>query len=107
MTVRDIYSSDILLVGKKCENILIHVISYKMGLWIQNHCGLSLINGLSSIDGFIKIYDGIRYLVLFGYWYYDEIFDNLKYPISEKSQIADNINYNLEESKMIHIILYP
>ena len=24
-----------------------------------------------KIDGFIKIYDGIRYLVLFVYWWYD------------------------------------
>ena len=32
-----------------------------------------------KIDGFIKIYNGTRYLVLFGYWWYDKIFDNSKY----------------------------
>ena len=37
-----------------------------------------------KIDGFIKIYDGIRYLVLFGYWWYHKIFDNIKYLISKK-----------------------
>ena len=33
-----------------------------------------------KIDGFIKIYDGIRYLVLLGHSWYDEICDdNNKY----------------------------
>ena len=30
-----------------------------------------------KIYGFIKIYNGIRYLVLIGYWWYDNIFDNI------------------------------
>ena len=41
-----------------------------------------------KIDGFIKIYDGIRYLELFGYWKCDEIFGNIKYGISEDSGIT-------------------
>ena len=41
-----------------------------------------------KIDGFIKIYDGIRYLELFGYWKCDEIFGNIKYGISEESGIT-------------------
>ena len=47
-----------------------------------------------KIDGFIKIYDGIRDLVLFGYFLYDEIFNRIRYLISEKSGIKDSINYN-------------
>ena len=38
-----------------------------------------------EVDGFIKIYDGIRYLALFDYGWFDKI---------------------LEESELIHIILY-
>ena len=29
-----------------------------------------------KIDGFIKICNGIRYLILFSYWWYDKIFYN-------------------------------
>ena len=47
-----------------------------------------------KLDGYIKIYNGIRYLVLFGSWWYDKSFDNIKYLMSEKSGIADSINRN-------------
>ena len=45
-------------------------------------------------DGFIKIYDGIRYLVLFNHRLYDKIFDRIKYLISEKCGITESINHN-------------
>ena len=47
-----------------------------------------------KIDGFIKIYDGIKYLILLGHSWYDETYDSIKYLISEKSGITDNINHN-------------
>ena len=47
-----------------------------------------------KIDGFIKIYDGIRYLVILGHSCFEEIFDRIKYLISEKSGITDSINHN-------------
>ena len=47
-----------------------------------------------KIDGFIKIYNRTRYLVLFGYWWYDKIFDNIEYLINQKSGITDSINHN-------------
>ena len=34
-----------------------------------------------EIDGFIKIDDGISYLILFGHWWYDELCDKIKYLI--------------------------
>ena len=37
-----------------------------------------------EIDGFIKIYDGTRYLVLFSKSWYDKICDRIKYLISKK-----------------------
>ena len=37
-----------------------------------------------EIDRFIKISDGIRYLVLLGHVWYDEICDRIRYFISEK-----------------------
>ena len=47
-----------------------------------------------EIDGFIKINDGIRYLVLFGPGRYDAIYNKIRYLISEKSGITDSINHN-------------
>ena len=55
-----------------------------------------------EIDGFIKIFHGIRYLVLFSYSY-DEICNRIKYLISEKRGIADSINYKFVK---IRIDLY-
>ena len=45
-----------------------------------------------KMDGFIKIYNGIKYLVLLEY---NESYDWLKYLISEKNNITDSINHNL------------
>ena len=45
---------------------------------------------LYKIDGFIKIYNGTRYLVLFG----PEIYDKIRYLISEKSGITYSISHN-------------
>ena len=47
-----------------------------------------------KIDGFIKIYDGIRYLVILDRNWLDKICDSVKYLISEKGGITDIINHN-------------
>ena len=47
-----------------------------------------------KIDGFIKIHNKIRYLVLFDYSCCDKIYDKIKDFISEKSGITDSINHN-------------
>ena len=61
----------------------------KLLLWLNTIVRIRF----NKIDGFIEIYDGIRYLVLFSYMY-DEICNRVKYLISEKSCITDSINYN-------------
>ena len=48
----------------------------------------------NEIDGLIKIYDGIRYLVLFGGSFQNEIFDRIQYLIGKKSGITDSIKHN-------------
>ena len=35
-------------------------------------------------DGFIKVYNGIRYLVLFGPGWYDVIYNRIRYLISKR-----------------------
>ena len=44
-----------------------------------------------KIDAFIKIYGGIRYLVLSEY---NEVYDKIKYLIREKNGFTDNTDHN-------------
>ena len=48
-----------------------------------------------EIDGFIKIYHGMRYLVLFSNSLYDKICDRPKYLRSKENGITDSINHQL------------
>ena len=52
------------------------------------------------MDGFIKIRDRIRRLVLFNYSHCDKICDKIKYLIREKSGIADSITHNFARVKI-------
>ena len=52
------------------ENILIYVISYNIRF--------------DEIDGFIKIYDGSRYLVLFDHGWFHRICNRIKYSYKQK-----------------------
>ena len=40
----------------------------------------------NEMDALIKIYDGIRYLVLFDPGWYDAIYDRIRYLINEKKR---------------------
>ena len=65
------------------ENILICDISYKTFMGVNaSHIRYN------KVDGFIKIYDGTRYLVLFGPERYDAIYDRIACLISEKCGIT-------------------
>ena len=61
MTVEDIYFSEMFLAEKKFENILAYDVSYKTFMGSK-----PLRVRFDKIDGFIKIYSGIRNSVLFG-----------------------------------------
>ena len=54
----------------------------------------------NKIDGFIKIYDGTRYMVLFGPERYDEIYNWIKYIIREKRGVAYIISHNFTKTKV-------
>ena len=47
---------------------------------------LPLRSSFNEIDVYIKIFDGIRYSVLFDPGSYDEIYDRIKYLISKKKK---------------------
>ena len=52
---------------------------------------------LDRIDGLLKIYDGTRYLVLFGSERYDAIYNNIRCLIREKNSITYSISHNFQE----------
>ena len=49
---------------------------------------------LDKLDGFIKVHDKIRYLVLFDYNNCDEVCDKIKCLVSEKRGITDSVDHN-------------
>ena len=54
----------------------------------------------NKIDGFIRAYDGTRYLVLFRSEKYDSIYNRIRYIISVKSGITYIISHNHEKTKV-------
>ena len=54
----------------------------------------------NKIDGFIRVYDGITYLVLFRSETYDSIFNRIRYLISIKRSNAYVISHNYAKIKV-------
>ena len=59
---------------KPYKNILIYDISYKNFI-VPKHLRVRF----DKIDGFIRIYDGTRYLTLFGFESFDDLFKKIRY----------------------------
>ena len=66
MKARDIYSKNILLDEKIYKNILIYDISHKTFMGSKDY-------------GFIRLYDGIRYLKILDHSWFDGTCDSIKY----------------------------
>ena len=87
------------------DNILIDEKSYKYVL-VYNITYRTLIGdkrlhiGFDKIDGFIRVYDGTRYLVLFGGEKYDFIYNKIRYLIGVKSGITYVISNNYARIKV-------
>ena len=86
------------LYKEKYENTLIHDFSYQTSSGAK-----SLRIRYDEIDGFIKFHNGIRYLVLFDFGWFDKICDRIKYLIMVLQIVLIIIS---KESELIHIILY-
>ena len=59
-----------------------------------------------EIDGFIRIYDGTRYLTLFGPEKYDVIYNRIRYLMSQKSGITYTFSHYIVKIKLILVVLY-
>ena len=53
-----------------------------------------------KVDGFIKVYDGTRYLVLFGPEKYEAIYNRIRYFISQKNSITFDFSHNYTRIKI-------
>ena len=63
---------------------------------VQNLCELDSI----KTDGFIRIYDGSKYLVLLGPEIYDAIYNRIRYHISIKHGITDVFSHYYAKIKV-------
>ena len=91
----DFNLDNILIEEKAYENILVYNISYK------NLIAKLLRIRFDKIDGFIKIYDGTRYLVLFASQKKnDSIYSRIRYLTSVKSGITYIILHNYAKIKV-------
>ena len=97
MKVIDIDFSDILLIEKSYESAFIYGISYKTFMGAK-----PLYIWFEKINGFSKIYDGIRYLTLFAPERY-AIYDRKYHTITEKSGIKYSINHNFARVRRIDL----
>ena len=85
---------------KVYENFLIYDTTYKTLL--QN---LGILN-LFEVDRFIRVYDGIRCLTLFGSEKYGAIYNRIIDLISQESGITYVFCHNHAKIKVDHVILY-
>ena len=61
---------------------------------------------LDELDEFIKVYDGIKYLLLFPVGFYDRIYDRSKYLLSKKVVWQIVLIITFAKSEFIHIVIY-
>ena len=100
--LEDFDFNNILIDEKSHENILNCDISY-----ITFIVPKLLRIRFDKIDGFIRNYDGTRYLTLLGSEKYDAIYNRIKYLLSLKSGITTICFTILRKSKLIPMILGP
>ena len=58
-------------------------------------------NRFNKVVEFIRIYDGTRYLVLFGPEKYNAIYNRTGYLINQNSNIMYNFSYNYAKIKIL------
>ena len=80
------YDFDDVVKREKLENTI--ATNYNVILFYYNIITFHIKLRFDKIDRFIRIYDGTRYLVLFGSENYGAIYKGIRYLISLKSSIT-------------------
>ena len=96
--IKDFNFDNFFLDEKSYENILIYDISYKTLIGAK-----PLLVRFNKIERFIRVYDGTRYLVLFGGEKYDFIYNRIRYLLGVVWRMFFLII--AQKLKLIHIIL--
>ena len=100
--IEDYNFDNILIDEKPYENISVYNISYKTLIGAK-----PLRIRSDKVKGFIRVYDGTKYLVLFSSEKYDAIYSRIRCLASQESVTTYDICRNYQkESKLISIILY-
>ena len=89
------FDLDIFIDKKSYENILIYDILHKTLIDPK-----PLHIRFDKIDGFIRIYEGTRYLTLVGSEKYDAIYNRIRYLLSLKSSITYIFSHNFAKIKI-------
>ena len=95
MKIKDLDFNNILINGNSCENVLVYDISHKTLIGAK-----PLRIRFRKVNGPIRVYNGTRYLVLFGDEKYHFIYNRIRYLIGVKSGLI------MQKSKLIHTVLY-
>ena len=80
---------------KSYENILIYDISYRTLIGAKPWRIM-----FDKVEGFIRVYDGATYLILFGPEKYDAIYNRIRYLISQKRSITYVFSHNYAKIKI-------
>ena len=91
----DFNLDNILIKKKRYKNILVYNISYKTLIDAK-----PLPVRFNKINRFIKVYDGVRCLLLSGTENYDLIYNRIRYLIGLKSGIKYVFSHNYAEIKV-------
>ena len=87
----DINYSNILLEKSYLKTFQFMTFCIKLQ-WVQNHC---VLDSFDKIDGFIMFLDDkIKHVVLFDWGLFNKIYNKIKYLMSKKRGIVNNINHN-------------
>ena len=92
---RRFYFDNILINEKSYKNILVYNISYKNLIGTKPFC-----IRFDKVDVFIRIFDGTRYLALFGGEKNDFIYNRIRYLIELKSSINYAISHYYAKIKV-------
>ena len=93
--LEDFEFRNILLDEKSYENILIYELLYKTLFGAK-----PLHIMLDKVNGFIRDYDGAKYLISFCLEKYDSINDRIRYLIGLKIGVKDVFSYNFGKLKI-------
>ena len=84
-----------MLDEKSHKRILVYDILHKT--WVS---AKALLIGFDNVDGFIRVFYGTRYLVLFNQEKYDVIYNRIRCLIGVKSGITYDISHNYAKFKV-------